>query len=119
MWYRSRYTGKVIHSSAAHLIDNIYGEGAFDQLVDLGDLREAENPSVIDVLRDTHSLNLAASRYREIHHCSVKEAKFQAKKLRADMASYKNNKRGRRNHWKKKNTAAETANSESASDTTK
>lgn len=119
MWYRSRYTGKIIHSSAAHLINNFYGEDAFEALIKNNVLLEAENPSVIDVLRDTHSLNLAATRYREIHHCTVKEAKFQTKKMKASMTNFKNNKRGRKNQWKKKNAAVKTANLESASDTTK
>lgn len=93
MWYRSCYTGNVIHSSAAHLINNLYGEDAFDALVVTNILSKAENPSVIDVLRDTHSINLAVLRYREIHHCTVKEAKYQVKILKRDMASFKNNKK--------------------------
>lgn len=119
MWYRSFHTGKIIHRSAAHLINNLYGEDAFDALVETGILSEVENPSVIDVLLDTHSLNLAALRYRELNKCTVKEAKFKVKQLKREIASFKNNKKGHKKQWKKKNAAAKTASSESASDTTK
>lgn len=118
MWYRSEETGKVIHSSAAHLIDNMYGEGAFENDIQASLLIPIENPNVIDVLRDTRSLNLAALRYRELHHCSVKEAKFQIKKLKADMASFKTGKKGHKKQWKKKSTAVKTVSSENAPDTT-
>lgn len=105
MWYRSKATNKVIHSSAARLYDNICGIGMFDGCVKSGYLIPIENPSVIDILRDTRSVHLATVRYREIHHCSVKEAKIEVKKLKADIASFNTNKRGQKKQWKKKNTA--------------
>lgn len=104
MWYRSKATNKVIHSSAARLYDNICGNGMFEGCVKSGYLIPIENPSVIDILRDTRSVHLAAVRYREIHHCSVKEAKIEVKKLKADMGSFNKSRKGQRK-WKKKNTA--------------
>lgn len=73
MWYRSTITKKIVNSTSEYSINQIYGEGTFKKLI--GDILEpVENPSVIDILRDTHSTNLAVLRYQEIHKCDKKEA---------------------------------------------
>lgn len=104
MWYKSTVTEKVVHSSAAKLIDNVYGKEAFRNDVDSGIIIPIEAPSVVDVLRDTGSVHLAAVRYREIHHCSVREAKAEVKRLKADISAFNKPRKGQRGKWKK-NTA--------------
>ena len=118
MWYRSKSTGKVFHSSTETLLDNIVGDGYFQRTVEAGWFIPVE-PTVIDVLRDTGSINLAVIRYRELHSdCDYTEAKRQVKILRSDMARFGNRKR-RVKKWKKKNDAAKPADSENSSDTGK
>lgn len=93
MWYRSEWTGKIIHSSAAKVINAFESPYAFDNAICAGFLVEV-TPSVIDVLRDTGSTKLAVLRYREIHHCDAREARRGIKLLKKAMA--RNQKKGRK-----------------------
>lgn len=98
VWYRSAVTHKVISESASQVIDNIFGPGTFQNYIAEGTLVKLENPSVIDVLRDTHSTKLATLRYQQIHKCDQKEARAGVKSLKKDMGF-----NGRRQRRKRKN----------------
>lgn len=100
MWYRSRKTNKILYVTAGRIINNALGEGSFEALIEDDILVPVDNPTVIDVLRDTGSTKLATLRYKEIHHCSPREAKAGVRSLKQDMSGRKYEKRGRRN-WKK------------------
>lgn len=106
MWYRSTLSNKIVNSSSAFAIESIYGEGAFDKLINLDILKPIKNPSVIDILRDTGSNNLAVLRYKEIHKCSHKEATVGVSLIRESMEKH-TKKRGKK-FWKRKsaNTAS-------------
>lgn len=99
MWYRSTKTNKIIYSSASGIVDNVFGEGTFFDLIQNGTLTPISNPSVIDVLRDGDSTVLAIIRYRQIHGCDIREAREGVKMLKRDMAIAKNGKKG--DQWKK------------------
>lgn len=116
MWYRSTITKKTVNSTSAFAINNIYGEGAFDKLVKDAVLEPLENPSVIDVLRETRSTNLAILRYKEIHKCTTREAVAGVTLLKKDMG-IKPGKKGKKK-WKKRN-AAKTVSTENQSATGK
>lgn len=115
MWYRSTFTNKIVNSTSAFAIENIYGKGAFDKLITMGVLKLLENPSVIDVLRETDSVRLAVLRYQEIHKCSRKEAVIGVSLLRKDMNNH-TKKRGKK-PWKK--NTAKTASTPNSQDTGK
>lgn len=100
MWYRSTISNKIVNSSSAFAIESIYGKGAFDKLISMDILKPIQNPSVIDVLRDTGSTNLAVLRYKEIHKCSHKEATTGVSLIRESMAKH-TKKRGKK-FWKRK-----------------
>lgn len=116
MWYRSLFTDKIVHESAKKPIDNLYGSGTFEFLVKTDFLAPNENPNIIDVLRDTDSTHLAVIRYREIHNCSIREAKRGVEILKRDLANFKK-KGSNAKKWKK--NAARTASTEKTSDTSK
>ncbi len=99
MWYRSTITKKIVNGTSTFAIELIYGKGSFDKLIKDGILEVVENPSVIDVLRDTHSTNLAVLRYREIHNCDTKEAVAGVAALKKDLG-IKPGKRGKRREKK-------------------
>ena len=81
MWYRSTKTNKIIYSSAFRIVDNVFGEGTFFDLIQNGTLTPISNPTVIDVLRDGGSTVLATIRYRQIHGCDIREAREGVKLL--------------------------------------
>ena len=117
MWYRSMVTNKIINDSSRHSVDNIYGDGTFDNLIKIDYLVEIENPSVVDILKENGSTAMAALRYREIHKCTLKEARQGVELILKDMTNLKNKKRGNKRQWKK--NSAELADSQSQSDTDK
>lgn len=89
MWYRSKFTGKFVRGSAKKLINSTFGKGTFDKLVKLGLFEKVDDPGVVDILCENHSVVMAASRYRELHECTMKEAVAEVKKLKKDMTSAK------------------------------
>lgn len=96
-WYKSTYTNKIIARTAAKVTNNIFGVGTFDSYVEDGVLVPVDNPSVIDVLRDTRSKKLAVIRYQELHKCSAAEAEKGVAILKRDMAlpkKWKNKRNG-------------------------
>lgn len=115
MWYRSTISNKIVNSTSAFAIESIYGKGAFNQLIRMEVLKPLENPSVIDILRETGSNRLAVLRYQEIHKVSRKEAVAGVSLLRKDMGNRKK-KRGKK-PWKK--NTANTASTPNSQDTGK
>ena len=124
MWYRSTRTGKVIHSSVIRTIDNIWGDGMFECLLNDGLFVKEENPSVIDVLYGTSSRKYAAIRYQEVHGGTLDEAFEGVDILKRDMARVfktKNGQKGKKRQWKTtpKRDVAELADTLTSPDTSK
>lgn len=87
-WYRSIITDKLISSAYFKTIELIYGEGTVENLIRSSFLLPVKDPSVIDILRDNGSEVAAAIRYREIHGCTLKEAREGVKTLKNDMSTF-------------------------------
>ena len=101
MWYRSIITNKIVNSYHFRSVDLIYGDGVSENLIKMDFLIPVENPSVIDILRDTHSDVMAMIRYREIHHCGIKEARNGVNAMKKDMARKYTPRKRRWKHKKK------------------
>lgn len=88
MWYRSIFTKKIIRDSSFHTLDLICGEGTAERFIDQSILIPIQNPSVIDILQDTGSTVLAASRYREINGGTLREAVDTVEIMKQDMKRF-------------------------------
>ena len=104
MWYRSSFTKKIVSSTYFRTLNLVYGDGTTDRLISAGVLIPVKNPSVIDILRDNGSQVGAIMRYREIHECTLSEARDGVNMLKEDMArisqmhkSHRKHKRNRMN----------------------
>lgn len=117
-WFRSVRTGHIVCEYARQNIDAIFGDGTFQKLIDDLTLEEIESPNVIQILRGTHSDTLAMLRYREIHGCTMNEAKEGVDLLKRDLARFAKYGKGGKKKWKKK-SSAKTASTPTSQDTEK
>ena len=85
MWYRSKKTGKMIHKSSSRVVNHIFGDGYFDELVSREVLTPIDPPNVMDILREVGSESLAIVRYREIFNCSVASARKGVRMLKEEL----------------------------------
>lgn len=116
MWYYSRATGKIFPASCSEVIDFVLGEDTFLDLIgtqDIVRIKPENNPSVIDILKNSGNISYAIDRYQEIHHCDAVEACFKVAMIALDMKEMGNK------HWKHKKKSAATVGSQDSSVTTK
>lgn len=105
MWYRSIITRKLVSSTYFKTIDLIYGKNSAESLIKSGILIPVKDPSVIDILRDNGSEVGAIVRYREIHGCTLSEARDGVKVLKGDMARISKSYTPHKKFKAKKNTS--------------
>lgn len=86
MWFRSTITDKLVNSSYFRTLELVYGADTDTALIANGFLIPVENPSVIDILRDNGSEAAAVLRYREIHGCTLIEARTAVMAMKSDIA---------------------------------
>lgn len=119
MWYKSNITDRIVHrGSTEYVLNNMYGRRYFDEAVANGELTKIPDPTVEQLLTETKSINLAATRYMEIQHCSIAEAREQVVAI-ADELGIDLGKKGAKVRTCQKNVAAKTANTESRPVTSK
>lgn len=117
MWYRSMVTNRILHGSAARIINNLYGDGYFEKLVTSGVLTAMNSPTVVDVLKYSGSNTLANLRYREIFGCTFKEAQKGVNLLKKDIDKGQSKKKPHKKHWKKYDTLTDTKTPEETTNT--
>lgn len=105
MWYRSIITMKLVSNTYFRTLDLIYGENAAESLIATGILIPVKSPTVVDILRDNGSEIGAVMRYREIHGCTLSEAREGVKILKEDMARISKSYIPRKKFKAKKNTS--------------
>lgn len=89
-WYRSIVTKRIVHEKVtASALDNIWGRGTFEKLVEDGTLELIESPSVVDILKETRSSELARIRYQELNNCTYDESRKGVEFIKADMAKFR------------------------------
>lgn len=86
MWYRSKITGKIVHSSCLNVLKRIWGDSVLDGSFSCFTILDIVEPTVIEVYRDTRSSKYAIIRYRELHKCSVREARDAVELLKKDIS---------------------------------
>lgn len=119
MWYKSIFTNRIIHRKGTeYVLNSVFGKGYFDDAVAKGDLVQIPDPEVEYILKETHSINLAAARYMEIHQCNATEARESVRNIAVANGIEIGNKGGKTRSCKK-NAIAKTANTENLPDTDK
>lgn len=81
-YYKSNITGNII--TFPFVIDQIYGKGAVEKLIDTRVIARVDSPTVIDILKSGLKVT-AVKRYREIHGCTLSEAKDMVEKIMDDI----------------------------------
>ncbi len=89
MYYRSTATGKIMSESSARILDDIFGDNTVASMMLDGLLVSVENPSVINCICSGNMAS-AVTRYREIHGCSVADAKKAVYSMRVDVSKAQN-----------------------------
>ena len=100
MYYRSTATGKIMSEGSVRILNDIFGGETVDSMISDGLLVGIENPSVVDCICSGNMAS-AITRYREIHDCSLADAKKAVYAMRSDVS------RVRSIHKKKQKKAAE------------
>ena len=73
-YYRSNPTGKILSEGSLKVLTDVFGDGVIPNMVSDGLLVNIETPSVVECIR-SGNLSSAFARYRELHDCSMDEAK--------------------------------------------
>ena len=84
-YYRSTATGKIMCGNFLNVLNDVFGEDTLANMTSDGLLVAIENPSVIDCIR-SGNMSSAFTRYREIHECSMADAKKAVYTIRADIS---------------------------------
>ena len=84
-YYRSTATGKILGENSLKVLNDVFGSETVNSIVSDGLLVAIENPSVIDCIRSGNMVS-AFTRYREIHECTMDEAKKAVYTIRADIS---------------------------------
>lgn len=77
-YFRSKITGKIL--KYPYMLDYIYGEGTVMKEINRGLLEKIDPPSIEEALKDGTKI-IAVMRYRDIHKCTLKEAKEAVEKI--------------------------------------
>lgn len=85
MWYRSTFSKKIFNSSSIDALNIVLGDTAAGWFIAHGMIIPIKDPSVIDILKDNGSEVLAMIRYRDIHGCTLSEAREMVKRIMLDM----------------------------------
>ena len=88
-YYRSTATGKILGENSLKILDDVFGNETVANMIADNLLVSIETPSVIDCIRSGNMVS-AFTRYREIHECSMDEAKKAVHTIRADISKTKN-----------------------------
>ena len=83
-YYRSTATNKILCENSLKVLNDVFGDDTVSKMVTDGLLVSIENPSVIDCIRSGNMVS-AFTRYREIHDCSMEDAKKAVYTIRADI----------------------------------
>lgn len=84
-YYRSTATGKILADASLRIINDVFGDETVSNMISDGLLVLVENPSVIECVR-SGNISSAFTRYREIHNCTMEEAKKAVYTIRADIS---------------------------------
>lgn len=101
MYYRSTATSKILSEGSVRILNDVFGADTVASMVTDGLLVGIENPSVIDCICSGNMAS-AITRYREIHECSLADAKKAVYAMRGDVSRV-------RSIYKKKQKKAEAA----------
>lgn len=83
-YYRSTATEKILSENSLKVLNDVFGGDTIISMVADGLLVSIENPSVVDCIRSGNLIS-AFTRYREIHDCSMEDAKKAVYTMRADI----------------------------------
>lgn len=87
MYYISNVTGNIISDGMIRVLDYVYGENGVSDAVKFGTIRAIDDPSVIDCIR--HGTGTTALiRYRELHQCTLREARNGVDQIKKDMKRF-------------------------------
>lgn len=86
-YYEAVMSGKIFREDKLRILDDIFGDGSFENWVRLGALSYVENVSVIGFLKDNNRVE-ATRLYKDIHGCDLSTAYKQVKRIEADMARF-------------------------------
>ena len=84
-YYRSNATGKILSESSLKVLKDVFGGDPIPSMVSDGLLVNVENPSVVECIR-SGNLVVAFTRYRELHDCSMEDAKKAVYTMCADIS---------------------------------
>lgn len=84
-YYRSNKTGKIMSEGSLKVLNDIFGNNTINNMVSDGLLVSIETPSVVDCIR-SGNLGSAFTRYRELHNCTLDEAKKAVYSMCADIS---------------------------------
>jgi hypothetical protein len=84
-YYRSNKTGKIMSEGSLKVLNDIFGNNTIVSMVEDGLLVSIDPPAVIDCIR-SGNLGSAFTRYRELHNCSLEEAKKAVYSMCADIS---------------------------------
>lgn len=87
-YYRSTATGKILTDVSIRIVNDVFGDETTSKMISDGLLVVVETPSVVDCVCSGNMVS-AFARYREIHNCSMEEAKKAVYTVRADITKSK------------------------------
>lgn len=98
-YFVSNVNGALVTESQLNVCDIVAGNNlgvTATGYVNIGIIRELENPSVIDIIKNGGSFSMAIARYMEIHPgCKYEDAKKIVGSIKADYIRFnKKNKEG-------------------------
>jgi hypothetical protein len=84
-YYRSKATGKILSEGSLKVLNDVFGNEVIPNMVADGLLVSIETPSVVECIR-SGNLASAFTRYRELHDCTMDEAKKAVYSMCADIS---------------------------------
>ena len=84
-YYRSNATEKILSENSLKVLNDIFGNDTVTSMESDGLLVKIDEPSVVECIR-SGSLGSAFIRYRELHDCSMEDAKKAVYTMRADIS---------------------------------
>ena len=84
-YYRSSATGKILGEKSLNILNDVFGDETVSKMVSDGLLVSVGEPSVVECIRSGNLIS-AFARYREIHNCTMDEAKRAVYTMCADIS---------------------------------
>ena len=84
-YYRSTATNKILTENSLKILDDVFGDETIAKMTSDGLLVSIETPSIIECIRSGNMAS-AFTRYRELHDCTMDEAKKNVYAMRANMS---------------------------------